>query len=137
MPLILAEQRLPGMSGTELLARVRDIFPTARRGLLITWGERSTPAPFLEAAALGQLEFYLNRPTRSPDEQFHRVITGSLEEWWRAFSVHAGATLHLDLVRGRNRHHIAESGFKALGLALRQATARVGGGVPSSKGLLG
>jgi imidazoleglycerol-phosphate dehydratase len=61
----------------------------------------------------------------------------TLEEWWRAFSVHAGATLHVDLVRGRNRHHIAESGFKALGLALRQATARTGTGVPSSKGLLG
>src|SRR5689334_22985789 len=83
VPLVLAEQRLPGMSGTELLARVRDIFPTARRGLLISWGDRSTPAPFLEAAALGQLEFYLPKPTRSPDEQFHRVITGSLEEWWR------------------------------------------------------
>ncbi|HEY4024835.1 MAG TPA: imidazoleglycerol-phosphate dehydratase HisB [Candidatus Dormibacteraeota bacterium] len=61
----------------------------------------------------------------------------TLEEWWRAFSVHAGATLHVDLIRGRNRHHIAESGFKALGLALRQATALSGGGVPSSKGLLG
>jgi thioredoxin reductase (NADPH) len=83
VPLVLADLRLPGMSGTELLARVRDIFPTARRGLLITWGDRSAPAPFLEAAALGQLEFYLNRPTWSPDEQFHRVITGSLEEWWR------------------------------------------------------
>jgi thioredoxin reductase (NADPH) len=83
VPLVLADQRLPGISGTELLARVRDIFPTARRGLLITWGDRSAPAPFLEAAALGQLEFYLNRPTSSPDEQFHRVITGSLEEWWR------------------------------------------------------
>jgi thioredoxin reductase (NADPH) len=83
VPLVLADQRLRAMSGTELLARVRDIFPTARRGLLITWGDRSAPAPFLEAAALGQLEFYLNRPTWSPDEQFHRVITGSLEEWWR------------------------------------------------------
>ncbi len=83
VPLVLADQRLPGMSGTELLARVRDIFPTARRGLLITWIDRAAPAPFLEAAALGQLEFYLNRPALSPDEQFHRVITGSLEEWWR------------------------------------------------------
>src|SRR6478672_7746907 len=83
VPLVLAEQRLPGMSGTQLLARVRQFFPTARRGLLISWGERSTPAPFLEAAALGQLEFYLNRPVWSPDEQFHRVVTGSLEEWWR------------------------------------------------------
>jgi imidazoleglycerol-phosphate dehydratase len=61
----------------------------------------------------------------------------TLEEWWRAFAVHAGATLHVDLIRGRNRHHIAESGFKALGLALRQATALGGRGVPSSKGLLG
>ena len=83
VPLVLADQRLPGMSGTQLLARVRQFFPTARRGLLIPWGERSTPAPLLEAAALGQLEFYLNRPAWSPDEQFHRVITGSLEEWWR------------------------------------------------------
>src|SRR5215472_4146846 len=83
VPLVLADQRLRGMSGTQLLARVRDIFPTARRGLLITWGDRSAPAPFLEAAALGWLEFYLNKPTWSPDEQFHMVITGSLDEWWR------------------------------------------------------
>jgi imidazoleglycerol-phosphate dehydratase len=61
----------------------------------------------------------------------------TLEEWWRAFSVHLGATMHVDLVRGRNRHHIAESAHKALGLALREAMAMGAGGVPSSKGLLG
>jgi imidazoleglycerol-phosphate dehydratase len=62
----------------------------------------------------------------------------TLEEWWRAFSIHLGATIHVDLVRGRNRHHIAESASKALGLALRQAMQPGGGpGVPSSKGLLG
>ena len=60
-----------------------------------------------------------------------------LEEFWRAFSLHAGATIHVDLIRGRNRHHIAESTFKALGLALREAVRVTGGGVPSSKGLLG
>jgi len=60
-----------------------------------------------------------------------------LEEFWRAFAIHAGATVHVDLVRGRNRHHIAESAAKALGLALREAMARGGRGVPSSKGLLG
>ena len=83
VPLVLADQQMRGMGGTQLLARVRQFFPTARRGLLISWGDRSTPAPFLEAAALGWLEFYVPKPTRSPDEQFHRVITGSLEEWWR------------------------------------------------------
>ncbi|HEV2415118.1 MAG TPA: imidazoleglycerol-phosphate dehydratase HisB [Candidatus Dormibacteraeota bacterium] len=60
-----------------------------------------------------------------------------LEEFWRAFSLHAGATIHVDLIRGRNRHHIAESTFKALGLALREAVRVTGGGVPSSKGVLG
>jgi thioredoxin reductase (NADPH) len=83
VPLVLADQQMPGTDGTQLLARVRQFFPTARRGLLISFGDQSAPAPFLEAAALGWLEFYLAKPSWSPDEQFHRVITGSLEEWWR------------------------------------------------------
>ena len=61
-----------------------------------------------------------------------------LEEFWKALSIHVGATIHVDVIRGRNRHHVAEATFKALGLALRQALATGGGpGVPSSKGLLG
>jgi imidazoleglycerol-phosphate dehydratase len=61
-----------------------------------------------------------------------------LEEFWRALSIHLGATIHVDVIRGRNRHHVAEATFKALGLALRQAMAPGSGpGVPSSKGLLG
>jgi len=61
-----------------------------------------------------------------------------LEEFWKAFSIHLGATIHVDVIRGRNRHHISEATFKALGLALRQAMAIEGGAsVPSSKGLLG
>ncbi|HLQ62302.1 MAG TPA: imidazoleglycerol-phosphate dehydratase HisB [Candidatus Acidoferrales bacterium] len=60
-----------------------------------------------------------------------------LEEFWRALCIHLAATIHVDLVRGRNRHHIAEASFKALGLALREAMTRRGRGVPSSKGLLG
>src|SRR5207249_10452913 len=61
-----------------------------------------------------------------------------LEEFWRALSIHLGATIHVDLIRGRNRHHVAEATFKALGLALREAMAAgASAGVPSSKGLLG
>ena len=59
-----------------------------------------------------------------------------LEEFWRALSIHLGATIHVDLIRGRNRHHIAESAAKALGLALREAMSLGGRGVPSSKGIL-
>src|SRR4029078_2551469 len=35
------------------------------------------------AVALGQIEFYLPKPAWSPDEQFHRAVTESLEDWWR------------------------------------------------------
>ena len=62
----------------------------------------------------------------------------SIEEFWKALSIHLGATVHVDVIRGRNRHHIAEATFKALGLALREAMAPGGAaGVPSSKCLLG
>lgn len=60
-----------------------------------------------------------------------------LEEFWRALSIHLGATMHVDVIRGRNRHHVVEATFKALGLALAQAMRVTGRGTPSSKGLLG
>jgi imidazoleglycerol-phosphate dehydratase len=61
-----------------------------------------------------------------------------IEEFWKALSIHLGATIHVDVIRGRNRHHIAEATFKALGLALAEAMSPGGvAGVPSSKGLLG
>jgi len=61
-----------------------------------------------------------------------------LEQFCGALAIRLGETLHVDLIGGRNRHHVAEATFKALGLALRQAMAMGGGaGVPSSKGVLG
>jgi thioredoxin reductase (NADPH) len=66
-----------------MLARVRELHPTARRGLLISWGDRSSTAPILAATALGQIEFYLPKPAWSPDEEFHLALTASLGEWWR------------------------------------------------------
>jgi imidazoleglycerol-phosphate dehydratase len=44
--------------------------------------------------------------------------------------------LHVDLIRGDNDHHKAESAFKALAIALRAAVATDGDGVPSTKGTL-
>lgn len=43
------------------------------------------------------------------------------DHWMRSFADHARATLHLVVIRGRDRHHAVEAGFKALGMALRQA----------------
>ena len=54
-----------------------------------------------------------------------------------SFATAAAITLHVDLVRGRNVHHIIESVFKGLGRSLRDAVRVDGrGGVPSTKGVL-
>ncbi|HLF86721.1 MAG TPA: imidazoleglycerol-phosphate dehydratase HisB [Nitrospiria bacterium] len=61
-----------------------------------------------------------------------------MEEFFRAFVNHAGLTLHMNLIYGKNVHHIAESLFKGLGRALAQAVkpdARIKG-VLSTKGKL-
>jgi imidazoleglycerol-phosphate dehydratase len=55
------------------------------------------------------------------------------DHWMRSFAEHAGATLHLRVLRGRDRHHIVEAAFKALGLAIRDALVETGG-VFSTKG---
>jgi len=58
------------------------------------------------------------------------------EEFWRAFVTSGGLTLHLDLRRGKNSHHILEASFKAVARALRDAVRVEGSGVPSTKGQL-
>ncbi len=58
------------------------------------------------------------------------------EEFWRAFATSALITLHLDLKRGKNSHHILEASFKGVARALRDAVRIEGTGVPSTKGTL-
>lgn len=60
------------------------------------------------------------------------------EEFFRAFAVNAGITLHISVLYGKNPHHMLEGMFKALGRALREAASMDAKmeGVPSTKGLL-
>jgi len=55
------------------------------------------------------------------------------DHWMRSFADHAAATLHVRVLRGRDRHHVIEAAFKALGLALRDALCE-GDAVFSTKG---
>ncbi|MCK9384228.1 MAG: imidazoleglycerol-phosphate dehydratase HisB [Nevskia sp.] len=60
-------------------------------------------------------------------------------EFFQGFVNHAKVTLHVDALRGRNAHHIAETIFKAFGRALRMSSTldpRVGDAMPSTKGVL-
>jgi imidazoleglycerol-phosphate dehydratase len=66
--------------------------------------------------------------------------TELVQEWFQAFAMNAGITLHVETLYGSNDHHIAESCFKGLARALRAAVAidpRTKDEVPSTKGSLG
>jgi imidazoleglycerol-phosphate dehydratase len=60
-------------------------------------------------------------------------------EFFQGFVNHAGASLHIDNLRGSNAHHQCETAFKAFGRALRAAVERdprAAGSIPSTKGVL-
>ena len=66
--------------------------------------------------------------------------TELVREWFQAFAMNAGMTLHVETLYGVNDHHISESCFKGLARALRAAVAidpAARGEIPSTKGTLG
>jgi len=68
------------------------------------------------------------------------IDTELFREFFQAFAQNAGITLHVENFYGANAHHIAESAFKALARALREAIeidSRAGDAIPSTKGQLG
>jgi len=77
--------------------------------------------------------------TTFPTEKIGTFDTELVREWFQAFAMQAGVTLHVETLYGVNSHHIAESCFKGLARALRAAVAvdpREGDRVPSTKGTL-
>jgi imidazoleglycerol-phosphate dehydratase len=85
------------------------------------------------------------RPFLVFEAEFTRDKVGTFDtelvrEWFQAFAMNAGVTLHVQTLYGSNDHHIAESCFKGLARALRAALAidpRSAGEIPSTKGRLG
>ena len=72
-------------------------------------------------------------------EKLGEMDTELFKEWFQAFSQSAGITLHIENIYGDNSHHIIESCFKGLAIALRLALekdARAEDSLPSTKGIL-
>lgn len=84
------------------------------------------------------------RPGLEFGVEFTRAMIGGFDvdlayEFFQGFVNHAGVTLHVDNLKGRNAHHQAETAFKAFGRALRMAVEqdpRSAGTMPSTKGVL-
>jgi imidazoleglycerol-phosphate dehydratase len=82
---------------------------------------------------------YLIWKVEFPRDKIGEMDSELFKEFHHAFAMNAGACVHLETLYGANSHHIAESGFKALARALRQAVEidpKAGGVAPSTKGVL-
>ena len=99
--------------------------------------------PLDEALSRVVIDFS-GRPGLEMPVDFPRASIGGFDvdlffEFFQGFSNHAKVTLHIDSIRGRNAHHVAETIFKAFGRALRMALEedpRMQGVMPSTKGSL-
>jgi thioredoxin reductase (NADPH) len=84
--LVLAGQWLEGTTGADLLGRVHQLHPHAKRGLLIGWGDWGIPETgqaIFDAMAHGRIDYYVVRPSSAPDEHFHQAVTSFLLDWSR------------------------------------------------------
>ncbi len=85
--LVMAAQSFAGTTGTELLSKVRDLHPHAQRALMIewgSWGDGQTAGEIFQAMSRRQIEYYVIRPSQSPDELFHQSVSTFLLEWANA-----------------------------------------------------
>ena len=78
LALVISDQRMPGMPGNEVLARIREIYPLARRVLLTAYAD-------IDAAIRGindaHLDHYLSKPWDPPEERLYPVIDDQLDTW--------------------------------------------------------
>jgi len=76
--LIVSDQRMPAMSGTDFLTRAREIYPEARRALLTAYSDTAAAIAAINEAGL---DYYLLKPWDPPEEGLYPVVGDLLEIW--------------------------------------------------------
>ncbi|MGH2774530.1 MAG: FAD-dependent oxidoreductase [Actinomycetota bacterium] len=79
--LILATHGGREQRGISFLAHTRSLHPTAKRVVVVVWGDFETARPIFDAVILGEIDHWLMRPEHERDEEFHRSLTEFLEDW--------------------------------------------------------
>ena len=83
--LVIADQRMPEMTGRDFLGRVRSIMPMAKRALMVDWGDRDVSPTILQACALGELDNYLYKPWSPAEVHLYPLIGEFLSEWTQIY----------------------------------------------------
>ena len=85
--LLVADQRMPGMSGTEYLVEARKLAPGAKRVLLTAYADTQAAISAINEAAL---DYYLLKPWDPPEEQLYPVVEDLLTTWQAGAALEAG-----------------------------------------------
>jgi thioredoxin reductase (NADPH) len=85
--MLIADQRMPGMSGTEYLAQARKIAPDAKRVLLTAYADTEAAIAAINEVAL---DYYLLKPWDPPEEQLFPVVEDLLTTWEAGAALEAG-----------------------------------------------
>jgi thioredoxin reductase (NADPH) len=80
--LIISDQRMPGMTGVEMLERAREIYPDARRILLTAYADTEAA---IRAINTARIHYYLNKPWDPPEEKLYPVVNDLLDDWQAGF----------------------------------------------------
>jgi thioredoxin reductase (NADPH) len=107
---VLADQWMDGLTGVELLSRVQQLHPNAKRGLLVewgAWGDARTADAIVGAMAEGRIDYYVLKPWRSPDELFQRTVAEFVHEWSRTQSSRPKELTVVGDPRSARTHEIA------------------------------
>lgn len=78
LAMVVSDQRMPGMLGVEVLARVREVYPLARRVLLTAYSDIEAAVRAINEA---HLDHYLSKPWTPPEERLYPVIDDLLDAW--------------------------------------------------------
>jgi thioredoxin reductase (NADPH) len=78
LAVIISDQRMPGMLGSEVLAKSRDIYPLARRVLLTAYSDIGAA---VQAINLAHVDYYLSKPWDPPEERLFPVVDDLLDDW--------------------------------------------------------
>ena len=79
LALLLADQRMPQMSGVSLLEEVMNIFPEAKRVLLTAYADTEAAIRSINKA---KIDYYLMKPWDPPEEHLYPILDDLLDDWW-------------------------------------------------------
>jgi len=80
--LVLSDQRMPGMLGTDLLMQIKDIYPHAKRILLTAYADIDAAVDAINRA---DINYYLNKPWDPPEELLFPILDDHLEDWQNTY----------------------------------------------------